>query len=418
MLDFSLYGTKLNRIARLTVLTLLVGLFFAVPAYMFYVKIEDQVVSDSRRQAERIATTVARFVEQDIISYRKLVIMVQRGGTDYNEFYYNVMMRTLQEIQGDVGAAYVYTVKILTDREMMYIFDGTDRRSGKYSPMGSRESVPAAVLEAQRTRRPTSNAPAHLHHFEHEQCGCVVTGYAPIEDHVTETVVGVVGVDYTTKHITDLLRDVLFVLFSGLFVMIPVGVYFVDRIIEQRQESQRTDSMTKLQNKQAFNERIQRKIRESRRTGRPFSIIVMDVDDFKSVNDTYGHLTGDKALLFVADAIRGSIRSGDTGFRCGGDEFCVLLPGVGKEGAVSVAERIQKKILLNTMRSESGGPISLSLSMGISDWSPGVSVQELVQQADDAMYQSKRGGKNRISVWGDEKSPLFGAGEAQGAFMG
>ena len=377
----------------MAVIALIVGVFLTVPEYMLYTNVRDQVVADSEDQAKRIASTVARFVELDIVSYRRLSVVAQYTEGSYDRFYYEKMLRTLREIREDVGAAYVFTLKVLSDREVVYILDGTDTTSEDFSPLGSKDAITAAALEAYRTRSATSTGIQY-----YERWGRFVTGYAPIEDGVTDAVVGLVGVDYSADYLGALLRKVRIIILISLMVMIPVATFFVDKLLRLYTESQNRDYVTRLENQRSFHANIRRRIREA---GGVFSLIMIDVDNFKNINDTHGHLMGDRALKLVADVIRESTRSGDMGFRYGGDEFCVLLPGVRSEDAVSTARRIQENASRRILRGKNGDLIPLSMSMGITDWSHGVSAKELLQQADDAMYSSKKGGKNQVSVYGE-----------------
>jgi diguanylate cyclase (GGDEF)-like protein len=130
----------------------------------------------------------------------------------------------------------------------------------------------------------------------------------------------------------------------------------------------------------------------------------MDLDGFKSVNDTHGHLAGSRALVEAAAVIRGSARETDVVARFGGDEFSIVLPDTGSEGAVSVADRVRERIAAHPFLAGNGLNLRLTASVGVATL-PDVaaSAEELVRAADVAMYRIKESGKNGVGIArGDE----------------
>jgi diguanylate cyclase (GGDEF)-like protein len=128
----------------------------------------------------------------------------------------------------------------------------------------------------------------------------------------------------------------------------------------------------------------------------PLSLLMVDIDDFKVINDTYGHITGDVLLSELCGKIRQGLRSPDAVSRFGGDEFTVTLPHTAINGAVAVAERILEDVRGFTMMAESGQPIHCSVSVGVAqlletDGSP----RDFIERADERLYEAKRKGKNR-----------------------
>jgi diguanylate cyclase (GGDEF)-like protein len=153
------------------------------------------------------------------------------------------------------------------------------------------------------------------------------------------------------------------------------------------------DSMTGLLNHKAVFQRLSEEINHSQRMEHPLSIIVLDIDNFKQINDRYGHLTGDKVILGVAKAIVGVIRKTDCAGRYGGDEFMIVLPNTDMDAAKSLSQRITKA--MDTMRFDDN--LKVSLSGGISQYRGG-SEKELIQMADICLYQAKNLGKNHFEV--------------------
>lgn len=160
-----------------------------------------------------------------------------------------------------------------------------------------------------------------------------------------------------------------------------------------------TDDLTGLYNSRYLNQVLRRESKRASRSGRPLSLLFLDLDGFKQVNDTHTHLAGSKALVEAAAIIKGSARETDIAARFGGDEFSVILPDTGRDGAVSVAERIRERIDLCQFLASDGLSIHLTASIGVATL-PDVaaSAEELIRAADVAMYRVKDAGKNGIHI--------------------
>ncbi|MCD6299706.1 MAG: diguanylate cyclase [Dehalococcoidales bacterium] len=158
-----------------------------------------------------------------------------------------------------------------------------------------------------------------------------------------------------------------------------------------------TDELTQLFNHRYFHERLEEEITRGLRLGAIFSLILLDLDLFKRYNDIHGHLAGDRVLKQVGECLQSSLRSIDMGFRYGGDEFAVILPGTSSDDAYKVAERIRKKIE-QTLDSQA---LLLTCSLGVASWPTDAVVREgLIHCADSALYQAKRWG-NRTYLFSD-----------------
>jgi len=160
-----------------------------------------------------------------------------------------------------------------------------------------------------------------------------------------------------------------------------------------------TDDLTRLYNSRYLNLVLRRESKRASRSGRPLSLLFLDLDGFKAVNDTHGHLAGSKALVEASVIVRGSARETDVAARFGGDEFAVVLPDTGREGAVSVAERIRDRVAACQFLASDGLSIHLTASIGVATL-PDVaaSAEELLRAADVAMYRVKDAGKNGIHI--------------------
>ena len=183
-------------------------------------------------------------------------------------------------------------------------------------------------------------------------------------------------------------------------ILEPPAIALDNALALQRTEAVSvTDDLTGLYNSRYLNLVLRRESKRASRSGRPLSLLFMDLDGFKGVNDTHGHLAGSKALVEAAVIIRGSARETDVAARFGGDEFSVILPDTGREGAVSVAERIRERINAWEFLASDGLAIHLTASIGVATL-PDVaaSAEELLRAADVAMYRVKDAGKNGIHI--------------------
>src|SRR5918999_1786028 len=165
-----------------------------------------------------------------------------------------------------------------------------------------------------------------------------------------------------------------------------------------------TDDLTQLYNSRYLNQVLRREAKRASRSGRPLSLLFIDLDGFKAVNDVHGHLAGSRALVEAAAVIRGSARETDVAARFGGDEFSIVLPDTGSEGAVAVADRVRERIAAHPFLAGNGLNLRLTASVGVATL-PDVagSADELVRAADVAMYRIKEAGKNGVGIArGDE----------------
>jgi diguanylate cyclase (GGDEF)-like protein len=162
-----------------------------------------------------------------------------------------------------------------------------------------------------------------------------------------------------------------------------------------------TDDLTQLYNWRYMQQVLRRETKRALRGNRPLSLLFVDLDGFKSINDSHGHLFGSRALVESASVIRASARETDIVARFGGDEFALVLPDTASDGAVSVGERIRDRLAAHRFLEGDGLSIALTASVGVATL-PDVAAtaEELIQAADEAMYWVKSHGKNGIHVAG------------------
>jgi two-component system cell cycle response regulator len=172
----------------------------------------------------------------------------------------------------------------------------------------------------------------------------------------------------------------------------------LQKVNDQLQTLTLIDSLTGLYNNRFFTLQLDKEMARTRRTGLPCSLLMLDLDNFKAVNDIHGHVEGNRFLVAVAVNLRESVRSNDTVCRYGGDEFVVIMPATGLYEASRIADR-----LLRNVRNIAD-PLALGVSMsgGMAEYTTMVSwdMQEFVRAADSALYEAKRQGKNRLAAKG------------------
>jgi diguanylate cyclase (GGDEF)-like protein len=169
------------------------------------------------------------------------------------------------------------------------------------------------------------------------------------------------------------------------------------------------DGLTGLFVRRYFDARIAEEIERSRRYGTPFSVIMLDVDDFKKLNDSHGHLVGDRVLRAIANVIKAQVRGVDTAARYGGEEMSMILPRTDMVGAYNLAERIREAIAEMRITTDDDPPQALGVtaSLGIAAFpeSKAQTGEDLVRKADRALYRAKKTGKNRVELfWTDDPS--------------
>lgn len=180
--------------------------------------------------------------------------------------------------------------------------------------------------------------------------------------------------------------------------VIAAGALETAWAVEDARRNARTDPLTGLANRRGFDERYATVISETDRYGGAAGLILVDVDHFKRVNDTYGHDAGDQVLIAIADALADGRRTVDTTARLGGEELAVLLPQTDAAGAREVAERMRKKIEGLVVRTQSG-EVRVTASFGVAEYVTRSGAPEVVvERADQALYAAKRNGRNRVEV--------------------
>lgn len=186
-----------------------------------------------------------------------------------------------------------------------------------------------------------------------------------------------------------LLRQIPFVIVSAIAMF---GFRHMRRTQDELHRLATHDHLTNVLNVGAFNERVTHELLRNRRYGRSGALLYLDLDNFKSMNDTYGHQTGDGVLRLVADALQRAVRQVDVVGRMGGDEFAVLMPETDDLVAAAAARRLNE-----TLRAAFDGTPAVTASIGVVSFgATPVTADDVLRRADQAMYEAKRMGKDRV----------------------
>ncbi|MCC6876122.1 MAG: diguanylate cyclase [Sandaracinaceae bacterium] len=170
------------------------------------------------------------------------------------------------------------------------------------------------------------------------------------------------------------------------------------QLVQRLEQLSTHDPLTGLANRRLFDERLRREIAQAERYQSALSVLALDIDHFKQLNDRCGHAAGDAALIAVASGLRECLREADTLARVGGEELCVLLPHTDEEGASEVAEKLRRRVAGLAVEGAREQPLGhLSVSIGIARHRPGEDAASVLRRADDALYAAKRSGRDRVS---------------------
>ncbi|MBI5264912.1 MAG: GGDEF domain-containing protein [Bradyrhizobium sp.] len=219
------------------------------------------------------------------------------------------------------------------------------------------------------------------------------------------------GQELSIAQNTDQVRSVIEILVKSTREMRDTNMALEERLnlskneissLQQSLEAIRaeslTDPLTGLGNRKYFDRMIDAAVQEAFANGEPLSLLLLDIDHFKSFNDSYGHLTGDQVLRLVGLSLRQTIKGQDITARYGGEEFAVVLPNTGLRQALTVADHIRRAIMAKELKKKSTGEIlgRVTISVGVSQLKLGDDTDALIERADACLYAAKRTGRNRV----------------------
>ena len=171
-----------------------------------------------------------------------------------------------------------------------------------------------------------------------------------------------------------------------------------DQMIARLKRQSIRDPLTELYNSRHFYAQLEDEVQRAERYLHPLSLIFIDIDKFKTINDTYGHMVGDQALLLIAKKMEASLRSQDTAYRFAGDEFTIILPETTSDNAKFVADRIKSEMDTESLMIREQEITKITLSIGVAEYQRNENKEQFVHRADVTMYEAKKRGGNTVAV--------------------
>jgi len=170
------------------------------------------------------------------------------------------------------------------------------------------------------------------------------------------------------------------------------------RMMQKLQKLATTDGLTKLYNSRSFYSQLELEVDRYNRYKHPLSLLLLDIDNFKDFNDNFGHLEGDKVLVRFSQIIKSCLRTNDSAYRYGGEEFTVILPETNGDEAKTVAQRIRSSLETEKFKPIPDKNAKITISIGVTQYFPKEELSAFIRRADKAMYLSKKNGRNRVTV--------------------
>jgi len=221
----------------------------------------------------------------------------------------------------------------------------------------------------------------------------------PVPDH-SPNLAGLLGVAYAAENNLSAQEASVIRAILAVMVMVVGSSKVLSRTLLELEYYAVHDPLTGLHNRRQFNDILHYEIGRSERHKHEFSVLMLDLDDFKDINDSYGHPTGDTALCAIADALLEHTRNGDLCARIGGDEFAIILTETGPEGARVVAENVSRALREMAITSSQGNRFHLTVSIGVSSYPiDGQTIDTLLEGVDAAMYKAKDMGKDSVCTF-------------------
>ena len=345
-----------------------------------YITTKKGIEAQFVNSAKGIAVSIADSMMMNIIEY-KLFLATR----DVDSEYYKNMQAYLAHIRLNGNLKYIYTERRLDAETIEFILDAEPIESPDHSPPGS-----TGPNDRYREMAYSTGKPSGFEIVEYERWGKLLGAYAPIFDSYGE-MLGLVGVNIDASHLYAQLNNLNLVLFMTYGVIIGLSVLSLSKYSNVILEPMLKDKLTGAFSKRYFEKFLREEIKRSIRNCEELALMVLDLDHFKKVNDTYGHVFGDKVLSSTSEVIKRTLRPSDYLIRYGGEEFIVVIAKVDNKHVLEVAERIRRAVENNEVFNEERDiPIKVTISIGVSSLNNlSMGPKELVNNADKALYAAK-----------------------------
>ncbi|NBJ14849.1 MAG: GGDEF domain-containing protein [Dehalobacter sp. 4CP] len=365
------------------ILLVCITLSVVLPAHYVFENVRKLLIEETQSKATDIAVSIASFLIQDIESYRTLSETLALTIDDPSYSYYLKTNSVLRAIKKQTDTSYIFTAKYIDEQTKAYVLDGECPDSEFFSPFGSQDGLNDAEKEVLLTVQVSASGIV-----EDPVWGAYLTGYAPIIDPSDDMLVGWVGVDYDADFFSIRSARVSWILgicFTFFILSMTVILYYVIVAIHKKSA---TDYLTKLGNKRSFSHTVEALFRDAQHSNRAFALLMIDVNRFKQINDTFGHPAGDAVLKHIAGALAAAMESPRGCFRYGGDEFAILLANASPFAVELSRAAIHEEIEALTIDELHGYRVSVSIGMAM--WEKGKTLQDLIDEADQDLYEQKK----------------------------
>lgn len=365
---------------------LMASVLFSGIGMLIHNSIQSLIFNELTQSSLNTAVTAAAFIQADIASYEKLNDVSEYGEGQYDRAYYDHMQKIFQKIRKETGVDFIYTVKKVSNEEIAYILDGEDPKSDLFSPLGSLDILTPFEMRVFESGESITTGMQNWVGW-----GDYLSGFSPIINNEGK-VIGIVGADKSSNSLSYLISSVdLIILFVALF-MVMLTTIFTYKIVQERAVAYNVDYLTKLSSRRYHDLQLRHRIDHLNHKGGELSMMMIDVDNFKVINDVYGHEMGDHMLRHVSEIIRANLRKSDISSRIGGDEFNIILPDTTLQEAKIIADRIIMEV------QSSAGELKISVSIGLASWVKDMKAIDITRLADMAMYKAKASGRNQVQV--------------------
>lgn len=361
---------------------------------VMYFAAERVVLEQLRNRCKGVAVSVATMVEQDTGAYQEFIRTL-----DTQSDYYKRIKRDMEKIKvgNKNNIRFIYTEVKVSDTEMMYVLDGEVETAAMFSPPGSTAGLTPVRQEAYDTQVLVMGD-----EFTSNEFGVLLSVYAPIIDNATGEFIGLAGADISKEQYDDIMRYIWGISLGSLVIMIMMAGTVILLSTASIERMITIDALTGVYNRAFFMQSLKYQMKLAEKRKEPLVVFMADLDHFKNINDTYGHLFGDVVLETISQVMNNSLRKYDCLARYGGEEFAAYLPNVSLAEAKEVVMRIREKVEKTKMyNEETDAYVSITISIGVAEVTQGITMNTLLENADKALYKAKES-RNQVICYGDK----------------
>ena len=383
---------KLYKIFKMRLILLCMAvLIFVIATIHITVHVTSNSVIEQQLEssAMSVAVSIANHLMWNIEEYESFLETM-----DVTSDYYRRIQAFFADVKANSRIKYIYTERKIDEKTVEYILDAEPIGSPEYSPPGSTEPI-----DAQNEAVYYTGVPAGFKADDYSGWGKLLGAHAPIFDRNGE-LLGLVGVNIDGSHIYSYVAGLRTTLLVISMIILGLSWAALSRYSNAVLDPLLKDKLTGAYNKRYFEKLLQEEIARSVRTNKELALMMLDLDHFKKVNDTYGHVFGDKVLSSVSETIKRSLRPGDYFIRYGGEEFVVVITDSNIDQTLAIAERMRSAVENSPVFNEEKNlSVGITISIGVSGFKNlTVGAQELLENADKALYEAKVA-RNTVSLF-------------------